>query len=63
MIDKFDEIIKKASVMKKNMEIKGLRIAKAKCPYCDGHWHGILAGRNKHLHFHCDGSCGTMMMT
>lgn len=61
--DHFADIIKKASTMKINMIAKGVTRAKAKCPYCEGHWHGILAGPNKHLHFKCDGSCNVMLMT
>ena len=74
---KFNEILKKAGIMKRNMEKKGLVRAKAKCPFCEGHWHGVLItsrnkGRNtfgtivnikRHLHFKCDGSCGSMMMS
>ena len=59
----FEDVIKKASIMKQNMEKKGLTRAKAKCPYCDGYWHAILAGPKKHLHFRCDGECKTMMMS
>lgn len=59
----FSEIPKKASIMKKNMEAKGLLRAKAKCPYCEGYWHAALMGKHKHIHFHCDGSCKSMMMT
>jgi hypothetical protein len=41
---------------------KGLKRAKAKCPYCEGYWHGVLAGPRNHLHMSCDGDCGTMLM-
>ena len=54
--------IRYSEVMKKNMEKKGIRVAKAKCPYCDGFWHGILVGPKQHLHMSCDGDCGSMMM-
>lgn len=56
------ETLQKAMVMKKNMIAKNLFRAKAKCPYCEGFWHGILAGHKKHLHMACDGDCGAMMM-
>lgn len=59
----FEDVIKKASIMKQNMEKKGLTRAKAKCPYCDGYWHAILAGPKKHIHLRCDGECKTMMMS
>lgn len=60
-----DFIVNKAAVMKKQMEQKGLTRAKAKCPFedCNGHWHAILAGPKKHLHFKCDGECNSFMMT
>lgn len=73
-MDNFDEILKKAAILKKNMEAKGLKRAKAKCPFCAGHWHAVLNqvrrknGRHglksitNHLHFKCDGTCGSMMM-
>jgi len=62
-MDKFNDIIKKASIMKKNMIDRNLTRAKAKCPYCEGYWHAILTGPKKHLHFKCDGPCKSMMMT
>jgi hypothetical protein len=46
---------------KANIIKRGLTRAKAKCPYCTGYWHGVLAGPKKHLHMHCD-TCGTMLM-
>lgn len=55
--------IKKAEVMKKNMDKKGLKRAKAKCPFCDGFWHATLNGHKKHLWLKCDGSCNSMMMS
>jgi hypothetical protein len=55
-------IATKAMTMKKNMLIKGVTSAKAKCPFCDGYWHGRLAGRKNHLHLRCDGTCNTVMM-
>ena len=74
-MDKFDDILKKAAIMKKHMEAKGLKRAKAKCPYCEGFWHAQLNevrqrnGRHglksikNHLWFKCDGTCGSMMMS
>lgn len=56
------ETLKKAMVMKKNMISKGIVAAKAKCPYCEGYWHGRLAGHKKHLHMACDGDCKAIMM-
>lgn len=56
------EVLNKAGVMKANMKKKGIKAAKAKCPYCDGFWHGRLAGPKQHLHMKCDGDCGSMMM-
>jgi len=57
------QLIASAAIMKKNMEKKNLLKAKAKCPFCEGYWHAILAGPKKHIHLHCDGTCNTMMMT
>lgn len=51
-----------AEVMKRKMKEKGIRAAKAKCPYCAGFWHGRLAGTKDHMHLKCDGDCGTVMM-
>ena len=59
----FDELVNKAIIMKKNMEKKGLIRAKAKCPFCEGFWHGMLNGTKKHLWLKCDGSCDSMMMS
>ena len=41
---------------------RGLTRAYAPCPYCNGKWHGVLAGPRKHLHMVCDGDCGTQLM-
>lgn len=60
--EKVERILKPASIMKTNMLDKNLTRAKAKCPFCDGHWHAILAGRKNHFHMRCDGDCGSMMM-
>lgn len=56
------DIVNKSMIMKTNMLDKGLVRAKAKCPYCDGYWHGVLCGRKKHLHMACDGECKAQMM-
>ncbi len=56
------ETVKKAMLMKKNMLAKGLLRAKAKCPYCAGHWQAVLCGRKKHMHMACDGDCGSALM-
>lgn len=56
------DTLKKALTMKDNMKKKGITRAKAKCPYCDGFWHAVLAGRKQHLHMSCDGDCKSMMM-
>jgi hypothetical protein len=56
------EVLNKAAIMKDNMKKKGFVTAKAKCPYCDGFWHGRLQGSKQHLHMKCDGNCGSMMM-
>lgn len=61
--DRFDDIVKKAVIARKNMEKKGLTRAKALCPYCHGEWHIRLLGSKKHIHLKCDGDCKTMMMT
>jgi len=63
MSERFIEIVKKCNTARRNMEVKNLRQAKAKCPYCDGHWFMILAGPKKHMHMKCDGNCGSMLMT
>lgn len=62
---KIEMIMRKASIMKKRMEEKGLTQAKAKCPFddCCGYWHATLAGKHKHIHFYCDGTCKSFMMT
>ncbi len=61
-MDKQLKTLKYAMVMKDNMKKKSITAAKAKCPYCDGFWHGRLAGPKKHLHMSCDGECKTMLM-
>jgi hypothetical protein len=59
---KAEAILPKASIMKKNMLDKGLTRAKAKCPFCEGHWHARLAGKKNHFHMRCDGDCKSFMM-
>lgn len=54
--------VKLASSWKLNIIKRGLVKAKAQCPYCDGFWHGRLAGPKQHLHMYCDGNCGTLLM-
>lgn len=56
------KILDKAMIMKKNMKAKKLTWAKAKCPFCEGHWFATLNGRKEHIHMRCDGTCGTMMI-
>lgn len=62
LTERMKETLKKSSVMKKNMIKKGLTRAKAKCPYCSGHWQAALCGHKKHMHMACDGGCKTMLM-
>jgi hypothetical protein len=57
-----ERIFEPASIMKKNMLAKGLTFAKAKCPFCGGHWHARIAGPKKHFHMKCDGDCKSVMM-
>ena len=45
--------------MKKRMNEKGLRAAKAKCPECDGHLYMSISKYNGHAVMSCDGTCGT----
>jgi hypothetical protein len=56
------EIMLKATVMKKNMKKRHLYKAKAKCPFCEGHWHAYIAKYNGHMRMQCDGECGTQLM-
>ena len=56
------QTLKHAMVMKRNMQKKNITRAKAKCPYCDGYWHGRLMGTKQHLYMGCDGTCGAMMV-
>lgn len=60
--DRMRDMLKKSGVMKENMKKKGLMRAKAKCPYCSGYWHAVLAGPKKHMHLACDGDCGSALM-
>jgi hypothetical protein len=61
-VRKTSQIIKYVMAMKRNMLKKNLFRAKAKCPFCDGHWHARIAPNNKHIHMRCDGTCNAMMM-
>jgi hypothetical protein len=54
--------MKYAAVMKRNMNKKGIKAAKAKCPYCDGYWHARISSYNGHMHMRCDGTCKAIMM-
>ena len=56
------QTLKHAGVMKRNMQKKGIKAGKAKCPYCIGFWHARLMGRKEHFHMSCDGDCGAAMM-
>ncbi len=56
------ETLKLALKWKAKIIERDLTRAKAKCPYCEGYWHGVLCGNKKHLHMSCDGDCKTMMM-
>lgn len=58
----FKSTLRDAQKLKKVMLRKKLRRARAKCPECDGHLHGVLAGRRDHLHMRCDGPCKRSMM-
>lgn len=60
--DRALKTIRHAEIMRRNMKKKGIRVAKAKCPYCAGYWHGRLAGTKEHMHLQCDGDCNTMLM-
>lgn len=60
--DRFVKTFKLASRMKTNMLAKKLTRARAKCPYCEGHWQAQLNGRKNHMSMYCDGDCGTQMM-
>lgn len=62
LTDRMKDVLKKSGIMKKNMLSKGKLRAKAKCPYCAGHWHAVLCGHKKHMHMACDGDCGSMLM-
>jgi len=46
MSERFIEIVKKCNIARRNMEVKNLRQAKAKCPYCDGHYSHTDTNRN-----------------
>ena len=61
-LERVGRVFPKAIIMKENMKKKGLVRARAKCPFCAGEWHAILAGRKQHFHMRCDGDCGSMMM-
>jgi hypothetical protein len=56
----FSKVIETGTKMKKVMQKKKLKFAKAACPHCkNGMLHGMLAGRKEHLHMYCDNSdCG-----
>ena len=52
---KAGKMIDAAMKLKKVMQRKKIRSAKAKCPFCqDGHLHGRLAGRKDHIRMWCD---------
>jgi hypothetical protein len=59
---RFERIAQLASSWKAQILKRGLRKAKAPCPFCKGMWHGQLNGPKNHLHLACDGDCGTMLM-
>ena len=54
--------LKLAMSWKANIIERDLTRAKAKCPYCEGYWHGRLASPKNHLWLNCDGDCGTVLM-
>lgn len=54
--------VRDASKLKRVMLRRGLRSAQAECPECDGMLQGRLAGKNNHMRFWCDGTCGREMM-
>lgn len=61
-IERIDKIIEMAMKLKKVMQKRGIRAARAKCELCaDGYIHGRLAGRKDHLHMHCDGCDAAMI--
>jgi len=61
-MERIERVLPKATIMKDNMKKKGLTRARAKCPFCAGEWHAILAGRKQHFHMRCDGDRGSIMM-
>lgn len=62
MIENWKEMFTKGMNMKANMKKKGLKVAKAKCPYCeDGYWYARLVGPKQHFHMGCD-KCTVRMM-
>lgn len=56
------ELFTKGMNMKANMKRKGLKAAKAKCPFCDGgFWYARLVGPKDHFHMGCN-KCDVRMM-
>lgn len=44
------------------MRKKHLRVAKAKCPRCQGWLYGSFNGTKDHFHMRCDGDCKRIYM-
>lgn len=59
----FNVWLNTAITMKKRMQSKGLRVARAMCPHCDGGMlHAQLAGPRDHIHIRCTTpNCLTVM--
>lgn len=61
-LKKVGATLETAMKLKAVMLKRKLTVAKAKCPGCDGHVHGRIAGPRNHMRMWCDGTCGAQMM-
>ena len=60
-VEKFRVAFDTATKLKRVMQKKSLRVAKAKCPKCDGLIYGRLCGPKDHIHMACD-TCDLRVM-
>ncbi|MEQ9247051.1 MAG: hypothetical protein RLO21_13770 [Nitratireductor sp.] len=60
--DQIHDVFETGVKLKRAMENKGLRRARATCPRCGSWLHGTLNGPGKHLRMACEGNCGMAMM-
>lgn len=59
---RFGSTMRDAEKLKKVMQKKNLKLAKAECPECGDWLMGRIVGPRQHLHMRCDGTCKRIFM-